>query len=129
MARIGIFSGEKKRWVQFDTDTEVLIRHVGKKELSEITHKTQKTARLSGADSRDVFNLRFGRAAVHGWRKIGQPDHPGLMLGDQPLPFNEQNLNMLMEHSLEFSAFVNETAVDSHQFLEEEEAKGEVKNG
>lgn len=128
MARIGIFQGEKKRWVQYDQDTEILIKHIGKPALSEINQKAQKTARLSGADAKDLFNQRLGRAAVLGWRNIDDHQHPGFIVDEQPLPFSEQNLDMLMRESLEFSAFVNAEAIDSQQFLDDAGADAAVKN-
>lgn len=129
MARVAIFQGDKKRWAQYDQDTEVLMRYIGKKELSEISQKAQKAARLSDADVKELFNLRLGRAAVLGWRKIEDHDHPGLVLGDAPLPFTPQNLDLLMEHSLEFSGFVNVAAIDAKSFLDETDEAQEVKNG
>lgn len=128
MARLGLFSTEKKRTVQFDADTEVLIKHIDKEALSELSRKANKAARLSGGDAKEIFNQRLGRAAVLCWRKIDDHSHPGLIVDDQPFPFNETNLDLLMKKSLEFSAFVNEEATDSVQFLDDVAEKAAVKN-
>ena len=129
MARLGLFTSEKKRTVQFDADTEVLIKHIDKEALSEISRKAGKAARLSGGDAKEIFNQRLGRAAVLGWRKIGDHNHPGLIVDDQPFAFTEANLDLLMKKSLEFSAFVNEEATDSVSFLDEEKESAVIKNG
>lgn len=129
MAQVGIFNTPRTRWVQFDEDTEVELRHIGKEELTEITRKANKASRLGGADAKDVFGQRFARAAVCGWRKIGDHGHPGLIVDGKPFPFSEENLSLLMRCSLEFSAFVNEEAVDSRAFLDDQkEGTEEVKN-
>ena len=131
MARIGLFvNEEKQKHVQFDEDTEVLVRFVGKKELAELQRKAQKAARLGGADAKDVFNQKLGKAAVKGWRKIGDHGHPGLVVDGKPFPFTEENLALLMEHSLDFSAFVNATAIEAKEFLDDDREELEAgKNG
>lgn len=129
MGKLGIFDDERKRWIQFDEDTEVLIRFAGKEELRRIFKKAEKTAKLTGADSMDLSNRELGRLCVMGWRKIGDDNHPGLIVQGKPLPFTPENIDFLMKHSLEFSRFVNENGIDSRQFLEsEEEEKIEIKN-
>jgi len=127
MGEIGIFDEERKRWIQFDEDTEVLIRFVDRRELRKIQNKAEKTARLTGVDADEIANKYLGRAAVLGWRKIDDHSHPGLTLKGQPLPYTPENVDMLMTRSLEFSRFVNENCINSKLFLQEEEIE-ETKN-
>lgn len=129
MGKIGIFDEDRTRWVEFDEDTEIRIRFVGKEELARIHRKAAKKARLSGADASEIQNRELGRVAVLGWRNVDDHDHPGLIVNDQPLEFTQENLDMLMKRSLEFSAFVNQQCVDSRAFLEAEEEEDAIKNG
>lgn len=128
MAELGIFDEEKIRWMQFDEDTEIQIRCIGKESLTAISRKSEKAARLSGSDSGDIFNQILGEKAVLGWRNIFNHEHPGLVLQKQPLPFSEQNRNMLMKKSIEFSSFVNSNCTNSRLFLEEVEEENSKKN-
>jgi hypothetical protein len=129
MAEIGIFNDEKKKWIQFDSDTEVLIKHIDRQGLNKLRRKAQKAANISDVDATEYFNLRLGREAVHGWRKINDHSHPGLTLQGRPLEFNRENLDMLMSRSLDFSNFVNENAIDAKIFLEEQQELEAEKNG
>jgi len=128
MGEIGIFDDERKKWIQFDEDTEVLIRFIDRRELRKIQSKAEKTARLTGADADEIANRYLGRSAVLGWRKINDHSHPGLMIQGRPLPYTPENVDMLMTRSLEFSKFVNEHCVNSKIFLQEDEEIEEVKN-
>lgn len=125
---LGIFDEEKTKWIQYDEDTEVCIKHTGKEVLKAINTKAAKIAKLTGADYGGVNNKLLGRATVHGWRKIDDHNHPGLMLKKQPLSFTPENIDMLMKKSLEFSNFVNENCLDSKLFLNSEEEKEDTKN-
>jgi hypothetical protein len=118
MAKLGIYNAERKKWIQYDEDTEVLIKHVGKEELNEISTKARKQAKLSGStDIGAIINQRLGKIAVLGWRKIEDPTHPGFVVNDAPLPFTPENVGMLMAKSLDFSNFVNENAINANEFL------------
>ena len=118
MGQLGVFENDRIKWFPFDEDTEVCIKHVGKEELNKIRGKAVKAAKLAGADIAAVMNQRLGKAAVLGWRKVEEPEHPGLIINGQPFPFNDQNRDFLMAKSLEFSNFVNETAINSREYLE-----------
>ncbi len=128
MAKVAIFEGERKKWIQYDADTEVLIKLIGKEELRDIMNKATKSARLTGVDISDFADARLCKAAVLGWRKIDDHDHPGLLFGEQeqPLPFTPENVSMLMKKSITFSKFVNEHAMNEAGFLQEDE---DTKNG
>ena len=128
MGKLGIFNDERSKWIQFDEDTEVLVRFIGRQELRKMQRKAEKTANLIGVDVNDILNQKLGRAAVLGWRKMNDHKHPGLIIKDQPLPYTPENIDMLMTRSLEFSKFVNDNAVDSKLFLEEEKETEETKN-
>ncbi|MEM4368374.1 MAG: hypothetical protein QXO21_05145 [Candidatus Anstonellales archaeon] len=121
MGKLGIFDEEKTKWIQFDEDTEVLLKFVSKEELKKISIKAERASRLSGVDPSDVANIQLGRTAVLGWRKIDNHNHPGLIVKGQPFPYTKENVDLLMTKSLEFSKFVNENAINSRIFLEEEE--------
>jgi hypothetical protein len=118
MAKLGIFTSERKKWIQYDEDTEVLICFIGKQELNEIGNKARKQAKLSNIEVGPIINQRLGKAAVLGWRKLGDPSHPGFVVNDQPLPFTPENVSMLMAKSLNFSNFVNENAINENEFLD-----------
>lgn len=128
MADLGIFDEPTHKWIQYDEDTEVQVRHIGKEELRKINLKAAKTAKLTGVDSVAINNKMVGRAAVLGWRKINDHNHPGLTMKRQPLPFTPENIDMLMRRSLEFSNFVNENCLDSKLFLDADEEMEETKN-
>lgn len=129
MGKVGIFDEERTKWIQFDEDTEVHIRFIGKEELRKIFKKAEKTAKLTGADSTEISNRELGRTCVLGWRKIDDYNHPGLIVNNKPLSFTPDNIDMLMKRSLDFSRFINENAIDSKLFLEEEqEREAETKN-
>lgn len=119
MAEIGVFDGERKKWIPFDEDTEVLVKLVTKEELRAIANKSAKM----GQKSAEAADKLLGRAAVLGWRKFDDPTHPGLVVGGQPLEFTPENIDMLMTRSIEFSRFVNEYAVNEKAFI------GDAKNG
>lgn len=125
MGKLGIFDEEKNKWIQFDEDTEILIKLITKEGLRRIIQKSNKRAKLTGEDTADISDIMLGRDAVLGWRKINDHDHPGLIVNGQPLPFIPENIDMLMKKSLAFSRFVNEYAMDEVTFLKEEE---EIKN-
>lgn len=131
MAEVKGFDDEKARqkWIEYDIDTEVLVEYVPKPRLKEELRKSEKAARLSGgqAQAADILNLKIARLAVKGWRKTGQPEHPGLLRNGEPLPFTPENLLWLMENSYGFSNFVSENATNAGEFAEEAEAKEETK--
>jgi len=121
MARALIFDEPKQKWVQFDEDTEILINFIDKVKLGEMMKKAGKRARLSGGDADVILNQITGEETVLGWRNINDHTHPGFV--DQqgnPLPFAAKNRDLFMRKWREFSNFVNETAVDSKLFAEEE---------
>ncbi len=127
MAELGIFDDEKEKWIQFDEDTEILIAFLPKEDLKSIIRKAEKTSRLSGESSIDIANLNIAKKVVKVWRKIRDHSHPGLMLKGQPLPFNEENIIMLMKRSYEFSNFIQEYSTNVRFFMEEDD-KVEIKN-
>lgn len=127
MAKLGLFDGEKTKKVQFDEDTEVLLRHVDKKKMTELQAKANKVVRMSGGNANQILSRLLGEAAVLGWNMIGDESHPGIIVGDAPFPFNDKNRDRMMLQSIEFSNFVHDNAIDSRLFLDEEpEAEEEV---
>ena len=42
MSDVAIFDEERKKWLQYDKDTEVLIKHISKEELNEISDKVPR---------------------------------------------------------------------------------------
>jgi len=118
MGNFDFTEGEKRKWIQFDSDSEVEIKLITKQELREIVKTAAKRAKLTGEDQADIADRLLGRAAVKGWRKVGQPDHPGLLANGEPLPFTLENIDRLMTKSLKFSRFINETCIDEDEFAE-----------
>lgn len=119
MARLGLFDGEQKQWIQFDEDTEVLLGFVDKEELNKLNRLADKQARLTKGDVTVIGNRLLGERAVFGWRKCSDHTHPGLMTANgTPIQFSATNRDMLMKSCREFSNFVNENAIDSAVFLE-----------
>jgi len=121
MAELGIFDEPQEKWVQFDEDTEVLIRYIDRETLNKITRKSDKASRLSGGDDKTIFNKMLAAECVLGWRHLDDHDHPGLVINKQPLPFNVQNRDMLMRRSNEFASFVNTNCINSRLFLEKDD--------
>lgn len=127
MGEINNFEEARQRWIQYDEDTEVLVEYIPKPRLKEELRKAEKTSKLSGLQAADILNMRIAQLAVKGWRKIGRPEHTGLTQKGAQLPFTQENLKLLMEHSYRFSNFVAENATNAHEFVEEQEAKEEIK--
>ena len=129
MAKLTFTDTARQKWIQFDSDTEILIELITKAGLRDIGKKAAKRAKLTGEDSADIADRLLGRAAVKGWKKIGAPEHPGLIVNGQPLEFTQENVDMLMAKSLKFSRFVNETCIDENEFSEPVQELEEAKNG
>lgn len=127
MAKIGVFSGKQRKWYPFDEDTEILIEFLTKDRIVELQKKGAKQAKLSSGDVDVITNRMIGEAAVHGWRHTKNHSHPGLLDADgNAIAFTAENRDMLMKCCREFSNFVNEIAIDSRGFLEDDEpAAGE----
>jgi len=123
MAKFSFTDNDKTRWIQFDIDTEINIKLISKCELRDISKRASKHARLTGEDEADVADRLLGRAAVLGWRNIGDHNHPGIIVNDQPCTFTQGNIDMLMTKSLKFSRFVNQTCIDEDEFARETETK------
>jgi hypothetical protein len=123
MAEVMIFEGSKEKYILFDEDTEVLLRHIDAAKLRKLRAKGQKMANLGGGAEAEHNNRLIGEEAVQGWRHVDQvkfPGHPGFIMQGQPVPFNEVNRNKFMGHWLKFSNFVNENTTDSESFAEQE---------
>ncbi|MBA4395705.1 MAG: hypothetical protein C0407_19300, partial [Desulfobacca sp.] len=96
--------------------------YVTRQDLRKINSKSSKASRLAKEDMSDYSNCLLGRAAVLGWRKVDDHDHPGLIVKGRPFPFSQDNLDILMTKSLDFSKFVNDVCVDAEMFdLEDED--------
>lgn len=127
MALFDVFETDVEEYVQFDSDTEVLLIYLDKQAVGEIRKKAKKLSSKSSMEYEDAFNYLLGKKAVKGWRKINDQKHPGLIFNKKPFSFSEENRDFLMRKSIDFSTFVNATAVDADSFREEEEAKEETK--
>jgi hypothetical protein len=135
MAKVAIFEGTQKRWVQFDEDTEVLVEYLDRPAAIALNKEVDKMTARSGGDRQIIWGRELGRRAVHGWRHTDQAkhqDHPGLTLPDgTPIQFNDANRDLMMKSCREFSLFVNETAIDAQVFLDldrQAAEKAEIKN-
>jgi hypothetical protein len=131
MAQVAIFDEAPKAWIDFDDDTEVLIEYLDRPDAIALHKEVDKLTARTGGDRQIIWGRELGKKVVHGWRHKDQkknPDHPGLVLpGGAPLPFNEANRDLMMKKCREFSAFVNESAIDGKIFLELSENEGAVK--
>ncbi|RJQ44443.1 MAG: hypothetical protein C4538_10515 [Nitrospiraceae bacterium] len=123
MGKFNFSDEEKNRWFQFDIDTEVQIKLITKRDLREIARKAAKRAKLTGEDEGDIADRLLGRAAVMGWRKMDDHNHPGIIVNDQPCTFCPENIDVLITRSIKFSRFVNQMCIDEDEFLEETETK------
>lgn len=119
MAELFIDDEGAEKWIQFDRDTEVLVKLQPRAALKSLARKAEKSARLTGENERDIFNLLLAKSAIKGWRKTDDHAHPGLTVNGQPLPFTLENVKMLMEKSTEFFRFIDNYAVNSREFLTE----------
>jgi hypothetical protein len=119
MAELDIFETAPKKWIMFDSDTEVLIQYLSKEVLNKIADKSAEIARKSRISSDVIANKLTGRKTVLGWRKKLDHGHPGLMANGVPVPFNAQNVDMLMTKSIDFSRFVNVKCIESGLFRDE----------
>lgn len=122
MAKIGIFEKAQRKWFPYDSDTEVQIEYIDKGRINTILMKGAEAAKKLKGKSSPIQDIFLGKAAVHGWRKIGDENHPGLLMpnGD-PIPFTPENRNMLMAKSQRFSEFVFRTCSDANEFIEDDE--------
>lgn len=132
MARLAIFTNDREKWVPFDEDTEVLIRFIGKEELTAINRKAEKAAKLAGGDSSEIFNRFLAEKSVLGWRNVSDHNDPGIEIPDPnndrvwiKWPFTPENRNYLMKKSIPFSTFVNATCTNDKTFIEDDEVPGD----
>jgi hypothetical protein len=119
--KIGIFETPPQKWFPFDKDTEVLIQYIEKAKLNTILMQGAEAAKKMKAKAGSVQDIFLGKAAVFGWRKITDHDHPGMLLpsGD-PLPFTPENRNLAITKSQRFSEFVYRIATDETQFIDDD---------
>ena len=119
MAKVGIFSTPPEKHFLYGGDTEILIRYINKEELSKIIQKSDSVAKKLGANNSSLYDIFLGRAAVLGWRKQDDHEHPGLEMPDgSAIPFTDENRDKMMKRCREFAAFVLRYATDSQGFLE-----------
>lgn len=119
--KIGIFETPPQKWFPFDKDTEVLIQYIEKAKLNVILMNGADAAKKMKAKSGSVQDIFLGKAAVFGWRKMDDHDHPGMLMpnGD-PLPFSPESRNLVITKSQRFSEFVYRIATDETKFLEDD---------
>jgi len=121
MAKVGVFEEAPEKWFRYDSDTEVLLKHVPKSRVNTILMQGAEVARKMKAKAGDLQDIYLGKEAVRGWRKIDNHDEPGFLLPDgSPIPFVPENRNKLMTKSKRFSEFVYGTCTDENKYLEDE---------
>ncbi len=64
MGDAGVFNEERKKWMQFDEDTEVLLRFAPRNELIAIRQKSERTAGRTGANVDEISNEAIFRDKV-----------------------------------------------------------------
>lgn len=114
-------------WIQFDDDTEVLIAHVSRQGLRALNKKATSTTfvrhqKTKETDSNEADRL-LGREAVKDWRAL--PGRSGFTMNGESYPYSPENCDFLMEKYNEFANFVNETAIELSNFVEEEKEEEE----
>lgn len=126
MAKIGVFNIAPRKKFLFDSDSEVELEFISKDRMTTIIAKAESAAKKVGGNKSTLYDMFLGKAAVHGWNHVDQeknPGHPGLLLPDgRPIPFSEENRNMLMKKSSDFSSFVFRYCTEGSNFLDESEA-------
>lgn len=123
MAKVGIFEEAPKKWFTFDSDTEVLIQYVDKESLSKLIKRAGEVAQKLSTPQGVAYDMFLGKAAVHGWRKEKDHNHPGFTMPDgSALPFTAESRNLLMTRYREFSEFVYQKATSTAGFLVEDPA-------
>jgi hypothetical protein len=131
MAKVGLFAAPPKKWFQFDEDTEVLIEHADKEDLSELTKKAEEKSRKFKANAAVLYDIFFGRKKLHGWRKIKEHNHPGLLSPEDgaPIEFTPQNRDKMMMKCQDFSSFVFQKSINATNFIGDNEVEeGEEKD-
>lgn len=112
---LGNLNIELEVWVSFGEDGEILVRYIPKDELLAISEKATKRKWINHRMVEEVdpmlANRILGRAAVRDWKN--------LTVGGEPLPFSQENLDMLMGKSYVFSNFINQIATDIQAFIEQ----------
>lgn len=118
MAKIGVFNEAPQKYIQFDEDTEILLRYVDKEELAGLIRKANEISQKLKTQQNMAYDMFLGKKAVLGWRNIKDHNHPGLLLpGGEPISFTPENRNMLMTKSRDFSEFVFQKCTDASLFL------------
>ena len=112
-------------WCSFGADGEVLLKYISIKDLTSIekkaTSRTFKRGQMHENVDHTLLAKLLGRAAVKGWKN--------LTAGGETFPFNEKNLDKLMEMSFDFRAFVNDKASEISTFMGEEAEEAVGKPG
>jgi hypothetical protein len=120
MARVGIFTSAPRKYFKYDSDTEVQLEYIDKKTLDKVIKQANEAAQKVKTPQGMVYDMFLGKKAVHGWRKMTDHDHPGLLLPDgTQIPFIPANRNMMMTDSRDFSEFVFRNATNAAAFLDE----------
>jgi hypothetical protein len=116
MAEIGLYEEGRRKWLPYDEDTEVCIELLSKEQVRQINQKAAKAGKRAG----EMGDKLLGRAAVKGWRKTDDHEHPGFMVKGIPFQFDQENLDTLMTRNTDFSAFVNKNCLNEDAFIEED---------
>ncbi len=121
MAKIGVFEEAPQKWFKFDSDTEVLLKHIEKGRINAILLQGAEAAKKMSAKSSDVQDIFLGKEAVFGWRKVDAHKEPGFLLPDgSPLPFTAANRNLLMTKSKRFAEWVFNVCSNDLAYLDED---------
>lgn len=118
MGKVAIFDDAQVKSFEYDEDTDIDLEFLRKEDALELNKEVGKIVARTGSDWNKVWNSLLGRRVVKGWRHRTQADHPGFVLPDNtPIPFTEENLDMMMSRNREFSAFVGENTISAKEFL------------
>lgn len=118
MGKVAIFDVPPVKTFEYDEDTNIDLEFLRKEDAQELNKEVDKIVARTGSDWNKVWNACLGRRVVKDWRHRTQADHPGFVLPDDtPIPFTEENLDMMMARNREFSIFVGENTVNAKEFL------------
>ena len=124
MAEIGNLDGEMSAWFEFKGDGEVEIAFMPKDKFARIIKKHTRISYKRGQQREitddDKVNTEVGRLVVRTWRKLTQDG--------KPFPYSQDNCDLLMRKSYEFSNFVSERCVEMEEFTEERDEEAVKKS-
>lgn len=100
---------DRTYWVPFGSEGEkVLVRYISKDELRTLLKQAtiRKFVNHQAVEEYDArkADILLGNAAIKDWQ--------GFTFGDEPVPCNAENIELLMTRWSAFSKFINDAVTD-----------------